>query len=69
MEGVLSTNDDGDLDYTPYDEDRGCYPLADVTRERPPEADQGSWSRLRPDGRVHQSAGEMRVLAFRNLKH
>ena len=41
MESVLSTNDDGDLDYTHYDEDRGCYPLVDVTRERPPEADPG----------------------------
>ena len=41
MEGVLSTNDDGDLDYTHYDEDRGSYSSADVTRERPPEADPG----------------------------
>ena len=49
MEGVLSTNDDGDLDYTHYDEDRGCYPLADVTRERLPDADPGRIYFLRDD--------------------
>ena len=26
MDGVLTTNDDGDLDYGQYDEDRGFYP-------------------------------------------
>ena len=41
MEGVLNTNDDGDLDYTHYEEDRGFYSSADVTRERPSEADPG----------------------------
>ena len=41
MEGVLNTNDDGDLDYTHYDEDRGLYSSAEVTRERLTQADPG----------------------------
>ena len=41
MESVLNTNDDGDLDYTHYDEDRGLYSSAEVTRERLTLADPG----------------------------
>ena len=45
MEGVLNTNDDGDLDYTHYDEDRGLYSSAEVTRERLTQADPTGQSR------------------------